>query len=81
MKDVMDFFDPYLETGFGRICIECIRNNKGVRTATVTNKKVVAPGSKIICSSCGSKMVLRNGAYGKFYGCSRYPKCKNTKKY
>lgn len=24
------------------------------------------------------KMVLRNGKYGKFYGCSTYPKCKNT---
>ncbi|MBI3584540.1 MAG: topoisomerase DNA-binding C4 zinc finger domain-containing protein [Nitrospinae bacterium] len=25
-------------------------------------------------------MVLRNGKYGKFYGCSKYPYCKGTRK-
>ncbi|MDV3163105.1 MAG: topoisomerase DNA-binding C4 zinc finger domain-containing protein, partial [Candidatus Phytoplasma australasiaticum] len=28
------------------------------------------------CSSCGSLMAERNGKYGKFLGCSTYPKCK-----
>lgn len=32
-----------------------------------------------LCPRCGSKMLLRNGRYGKFYGCSRYPYCKGTK--
>lgn len=32
-----------------------------------------------ICPRCGGELVLRNGAYGKFYGCSNYPKCKFTK--
>jgi hypothetical protein len=27
----------------------------------------------------GHLMALRNGSNGKFWGCSRYPKCKNTK--
>ena len=27
---------------------------------------------------CGSVMILRNSKYGKFWGCSRYPKCKET---
>ena len=27
---------------------------------------------------CGGTLILRNGKNGKFYGCSRFPKCKNT---
>lgn len=27
------------------------------------------------------KLVLKNGKYGKFYGCSRYPECKYTEKF
>ena len=27
----------------------------------------------------GHKMVVRSGRYGKFYGCSNYPGCKETK--
>lgn len=33
-----------------------------------------------ICPRCGGKLVLRNGKYGKFWGCSNYPKCKFIKK-
>ena len=27
------------------------------------------------CPKCGRSLVLRNGKYGKFYGCSDYPNC------
>lgn len=33
----------------------------------------------VICSKCGSKMLIKDGKYGKFYGCSNYPKCRVTK--
>ncbi len=33
-----------------------------------------------ICPRCGKKLVLRNGQYGSFYGCSGYPKCRFIKK-
>lgn len=33
-----------------------------------------------ICPRCGGKLVLRNGNYGEFWGCSNYPKCKFIKK-
>lgn len=33
-----------------------------------------------ICPRCGSPLVLRNGEYGEFYGCSNYPKCKFKKR-
>lgn len=32
----------------------------------------------IRCGECGELMVLRNSRFGKFYGCSAYPKCKGT---
>lgn len=32
------------------------------------------------CPKCSSKMVLRSGEYGQFYGCSRYPYCKGTRR-
>lgn len=32
-----------------------------------------------ICPRCGKKLVLRDGKYGRFYGCSGYPDCKFTK--
>ena len=28
------------------------------------------------CPRCGGNLVLRNGKYGQFYGCSNYPTCK-----
>ncbi len=33
----------------------------------------------IVCEKCGHKMVIREGRYGKFLGCSNFPKCKNVK--
>ncbi len=33
-----------------------------------------------ICPRCGGVLLERNGKYGKFLGCSNYPKCKFTKK-
>ena len=31
-----------------------------------------------MCPKCAGALVLRNGKYGKFYGCSNYPKCTYT---
>ena len=32
--------------------------------------------NKGICPKCGGKLVLRNGKYGQFKGCSSFPKCR-----
>lgn len=34
-----------------------------------------------ICPYCKSKLVLRNGKNGKFYGCKNFPKCRYTMKF
>ena len=30
------------------------------------------------CPRCGGNLMIRNGKYGQFYGCSNYPKCRFT---
>lgn len=34
--------------------------------------------TEVICPDCGSLMVLRDGQYGKFWGCSQFPKCEGA---
>ena len=57
-----------------------LRNKKAKRehvrkVKNQASKRKQAEKSKV-CPRCGHKLVLRNGKYGKFYGCSNYPKCK-----
>lgn len=33
----------------------------------------------IVCDECGSPMCVREGKFGKFYGCTQYPKCSGIK--
>ncbi|MCR4839284.1 MAG: type I DNA topoisomerase [Eubacterium sp.] len=35
--------------------------------------------SEEICDKCGTRMVIKYGAYGKFLACPNFPTCKNTK--
>ncbi len=39
----------------------------------------VVEETDIICEKCGSKMVVKNGRYGKFAACPNFPRCRNTK--
>lgn len=81
IRSTDDFKDPSLITGYGRFCRFCKGNHASTRkindkietTAFITGDK--------ICPKCGSKMILRNGRYGKFFSCSRYPYCKGTLHY
>ena len=43
------------------------------------NYAVAAKETDIICEKCGSKMIIKNGRFGKFAACPNYPECKNTK--
>lgn len=43
------------------------------------HKTVAEKNTKVnsdICPKCGGELVLRNGKYGQFKGCSSYPKCR-----
>jgi restriction system protein len=32
------------------------------------------------CPQCGGSLIKKDGKFGKFYGCSNYPRCRFTKK-
>ena len=49
--------------------VQNVRRNQSRSDIAVANGK---------CPRCGGNLVLRNGKYGRFYGCSNYPKCKYT---
>ncbi len=40
---------------------------------------VPAEETDMICEKCGSRMIVKNGRFGKFAACPNYPQCKNTK--
>ena len=40
---------------------------------------IPAEESDVICDKCGSKMIYKNGRFGKFLACPNYPECKCTK--
>lgn len=53
-----------------------------MNTETTPSPKQITeqlPQSEIICERCGKNMILRKGTRGEFYGCSGFPKCRNTK--
>ena len=80
VKDLEYFRDPSLIKGYGRICSQC----KGV-PATLFSERGFASGfedaDNSLCPKCGSRMVLRTGRYGAFYGCPRYPYCRGTRRF
>ena len=41
--------------------------------------EIPAEESDVLCDRCGAKMVYKNGRYGKFLACPKYPECKCTK--
>ncbi|MCD7750764.1 MAG: NERD domain-containing protein [Lachnospiraceae bacterium] len=47
---------------------------------TVEEKQQHVDEIKIKCPFCGGDLVLKNGRYGQFWGCSFYPKCTFTRK-
>ncbi|MCQ2430596.1 MAG: type I DNA topoisomerase [Clostridia bacterium] len=43
------------------------------------NVQVPVETTDFICEKCGSRMVVKNGRFGKFAACPNYPKCKSTR--
>lgn len=77
IRESEDYIDPSCTSGHGRICKYC-KNIKKASVGQQINNGYVGLNK---CPSCKSTMVLRNGRYGKFYGCSKYPRCKTTLPY
>ncbi|OQA91601.1 MAG: DNA topoisomerase 1 [Elusimicrobia bacterium ADurb.Bin231] len=63
-KTLEDFYTPFLS-----MLNDAKINMKVLKNVVPTNEK---------CSKCGSPMVIREGRYGKFMACSKFPGCRNT---
>lgn len=46
-----------------------------VKTKVAKRKQMIADR---VCPRCGGTLLIRQGKYGSFYGCSNYPKCRYT---
>lgn len=79
IREYKDFRDPDLITGYGRFCCHCKGYTLVEKPASDNIKESSAVLSDKTCPKCGSKMILRKGRYGKFYGCSRFPYCRGTR--
>lgn len=49
--------------------IQTVKNNIAKQNESIDQGK---------CPRCSGELVLRNGKYGQFYGCSNYPRCRFT---
>ena len=45
----------------------------------ISKKDITQTPTKKKCPKCGAPLIIRLGRFGKFYGCSAWPKCKYTK--
>jgi DNA topoisomerase-1 len=52
----------------------------GTRVETGTFRIKGYDGPVIQCDKCGADMQLKTGRFGKYFGCTAYPECKNTRK-
>lgn len=52
---------------------------KADQEAERVQRPVVETGE--MCEKCGKPLLLREGRFGKFIGCSGFPQCRNTKQY
>lgn len=57
---------------------ECIKKEDNPQKILLPSKIIFKKSLR--CPLCSNPMILRNGPYGKFYGCSMYPKCKGISK-
>ena len=73
IEDSDEYKKRYLE--YEDISIRIEKKNKEIQEKKEYLENQKKEKHKERCPKCGGKLVLRYGKYGKFYGCSNYPKC------
>jgi DNA topoisomerase-1 len=58
---------------------ECKNTRNFVQDENGEISQVEAEVTDTICDDCGRNMVIKQGKFGRFLGCSGYPECQNTK--
>ena len=81
MTDLATYFGISTE-GAHRALKDCQMTQQVYEFLRVEMKKFEEGKKKIpICRRCGKTMILRNGRFGKFWGCKGYPECIYTENY
>ncbi len=75
IKNLEDFYDHNLVSGYGKKCKSC----KRLMSLESFKEEIKKKEEEKFCPKCSSKMVQRSGRYGKFYGCSKFPYCRGTR--
>lgn len=65
VKLLSDFYGPFVKE------LEAAQQN-------MERVKLQPRESDEVCPNCGKKMLIRDGRFGEFLGCSGYPECKTT---
>ncbi len=60
------FYTPYSE-------------NLAAKEKEIMKKVVEDEATDLVCEKCGKPMVIKTGRFGKFYACTGFPDCRNTK--
>jgi DNA topoisomerase I len=66
VKVIKDFFKPF-KNGLSK----AVKDTEDVKPKDIP--------TEIKCEKCGLPMVIRWGRHGRFFACTGFPKCKNTK--
>ena len=74
-EQVCDLYNvlPLLEMNKGEETNQ--KHLQNLMTAQENKFKIIESGR---CPRCGGELILRQGQYGQFYGCSNYPDCRYT---
>jgi hypothetical protein len=81
LRPLGDFQNRSLASGVSRFCIGCKpKDASHHRAVKATSSPATTEIGTRNCPSCGARMVMRSGRYGRFLGCSKYPYCKATAK-
>ena len=62
---IKEFYEPFEE-------------NLQKKYQEVSKKDITEKPTEKICPKCGAPLLIRLGKYGRFYACSKFPKCKYT---
>lgn len=78
VRTLQEFRDSSLISGYGRFCSTCKGQRATERAAAIASRPAPTLSDQV-CPRCNSRMILRSGRRGKFYGCSRFPYCRGTR--
>jgi len=65
VKVIKEFYTPF-------------EKNLKQKYGEVSKKDITGKPTEKTCPKCGAPLLIRLGRYGKFYACSKFPKCRYT---